>query len=87
MAQPTTDHDVTARRLSDDFIQFKTSHHLPDDLESSRIFAEDVVSLVAHFFPINSDGCHQSSAETSPRSDAAKTEMALVFPRANDFQG
>ena len=50
MAQPTTDHDVIARRLSDDFNQFKTSHHLPDDLESSRIFLEVVVSLLAQLF-------------------------------------
>lgn len=35
MAQTTTDNEALARRLSDDFIQFKTSHHLPDDLESS----------------------------------------------------
>lgn len=32
----TNDQDALARRLSDDFHQFKTSHHLPDDLESSR---------------------------------------------------
>lgn len=36
MAQSATnnDQDALARRLSDDFHQFKTSHHLPDDLES-----------------------------------------------------
>ena len=32
----TNDQDALVRRLSDDFHQFKTSHHLPDDLESSR---------------------------------------------------
>jgi hypothetical protein len=35
MAQPTNENEAIVRRLSDDFIQFKTSHHLPDDLESS----------------------------------------------------
>lgn len=35
MAQTTIDNDaLAARRLSDDFIQFRASHHLPDDLES-----------------------------------------------------
>ena len=38
MAKATTENDVLVRRLSDDFQQFKTSHHLPDDLESSTEF-------------------------------------------------
>lgn len=36
MARLTTENEVLARRLSDDFQQFKTIHHLPDDLESSK---------------------------------------------------
>jgi len=35
MAQANNEHEAIVRRLSDDIIQFKTSHHLPDDLESS----------------------------------------------------
>jgi hypothetical protein len=36
MAQaPNENTEALVRRLSDDFIQFKTSHNLPDDLESS----------------------------------------------------
>jgi hypothetical protein len=35
MAEPNIESDALVRRLSNDIIQFKTSHHLPDDLESS----------------------------------------------------
>ncbi|CAF3438686.1 unnamed protein product [Rotaria sp. Silwood1] len=34
MTQPTQENEAIVRRLSDDIHQFKTSHHLPDDLES-----------------------------------------------------
>jgi len=36
MAQPAIENDAIVRRLSDDIHQFRTSHHLPDDLESSK---------------------------------------------------
>ena len=35
MAQSNNEHEALVRRLSDDIHQFKTNHHLPDDLESS----------------------------------------------------
>jgi hypothetical protein len=38
MAQSTNENDALVRRLSNEFIQFRTTHHLPDDLESSRSF-------------------------------------------------
>jgi hypothetical protein len=39
MAQAPNETDAVVRRLSDDFQQFRTSHHLPDDLESSKEFS------------------------------------------------
>jgi hypothetical protein len=39
MAQSSNESEVLTRRLSDDITQFKTSHHLPDDLESSKDFS------------------------------------------------
>ncbi len=83
MAQSANETDVLVRRLSDDINHFKTSHHLPDDLESS-------INSNFHFFLIFflsiSDWCNQSSSKTSTRSYATKTKMAIIFPRTNDNQ-
>lgn len=58
MAQTTIENDALAvRRLSDDIIQFRTSHHLPDDLESST-FENFVLFLKTFYFVNNSDWCH-----------------------------
>lgn len=85
MARTTTDNDVLTRRLSDDFIQFKTSHHLPDDLESS-IKSNFVFFLFYNFLILISERCNKSSSKTSTRSNATKTQMAIIFSRTNDIQ-
>ena len=50
MAQTTIDNDaLAARRLSDDFIQFRASHHLPDDLESSTRYFVSSFRMTCRF--------------------------------------
>ena len=41
MTLSNNENEALVRRLSDDIHQFKTNHHLPDDLESS---------INSHFF-------------------------------------
>ncbi len=88
MAQVANENDVLVRRLSDDFQQFKTSHHLPDDLESSKNQFSSVFFFFKYFlfFLIISDWCDKSSSKTSTRSHATKTKMAIIFPRTNDIK-
>ena len=47
MSQAPAENEALVRRLSNDLNQFKTSHHLPDDLESSTIPFPIAVLLVS----------------------------------------
>ena len=42
MTQSTQEKEALVRRVSADINQFKTNHHLPDDLESSKRFYLDL---------------------------------------------
>lgn len=48
MAQPTNENDNYVRRLSDDIHNFKASHHLPDDLESSMTILRFSLCMISN---------------------------------------